>query len=148
MSYERVGAEKDSFDPTEHGGVGVDSESEAKDCQDRKARTASKHPDADAEVLQYALQAQRDPDTAGVFASECGATHATVGGVAVAGLLLEHLAVKVHFFGKFGVLAALAEEVANAASQAHDITFWMATIIRPNSRFSAASCLRPAAVSL
>ena len=62
--------------------------------------------------------------------------------------LLEHLAVEVHFFGKLGGLATLAEEIEDAANQAHDITFWMARTIRPNSLFSAASCLRPAAVSL
>jgi hypothetical protein len=33
-----------------------------------------------------------------------------VGGVAVAGFLLEHLAVDVHFFGKFGGLATLTKK--------------------------------------
>src|SRR5467141_2700183 len=51
VSDQRVGTEEDSFDPTEHGGVGADSQSEAKDSQDGKAGTAPKHAEADAEVL-------------------------------------------------------------------------------------------------
>src|SRR5882762_10306444 len=148
VRYERVGTEEDAFDPTENRGVGADSEGETKDGQGGKARAAAEHAKADAEILPQRVEVQRKPHGARVFAGERGRAHAAVGGVAVAGFLLEHLAVEVHFFGKFRGLAMLAEEIEDAANQAHDITFWMARIIRPNSLFSAASCLRPAAVSL
>src|SRR5229473_8209257 len=52
VSYERVGAEEDSFDPTEDSGIRADPQSEAQNRQDGKARTAAEHAEADAEVLQ------------------------------------------------------------------------------------------------
>src|SRR5712672_2447766 len=148
VRYQRVGTEEDAFDPTEDRGVGADSKGEAKDGQGGKARATTEHAKADAEILPYRVEAQRKPNGAGVFAGDSGCAHAAVGGIAVAGFLLEHLAVEVHFFGKLLGLTTLAEEMEDAANQAHDITFWMARIIRANSLFSAASCLRPAAVSL
>src|SRR6266852_5801891 len=148
VGYQRVRAKENSFDPTKNRGIGADSQGEAKDSQDGKARAAAEHAKADAEILPSSVEAQRKPNSAGVFAGERGCAHATVGGIAVAGFLLEHLAVEVHFFGKFGGLATLTKKIEDLANQAHDITFWMATIIRSNSLFSAASCLRPAAVSL
>src|SRR4029077_12676310 len=42
-----VGTQKDSFDPTEDGGVGADSQREAKDGQRGKARAAAEHAEAD-----------------------------------------------------------------------------------------------------
>src|SRR5712664_51849 len=123
VRYKGVGTEKDSFDPTENRGVGADSQGEAKDDQDRKARAAPEHAEADADVLQYALEPQRQPNAARVFPGEHGRTHATIGGVAVAKLSLEHLAVKLHLLGQVGVLAAPAEEVKHPANQAHDRTF-------------------------
>src|SRR5712692_1810630 len=50
-SDQRVGTEEYSFDPTEDGGIGTDSQSEAEDGQDRKAGTAAEHAEVDAEVL-------------------------------------------------------------------------------------------------
>src|SRR5260370_6066814 len=55
MRDERVGAEENSFDPTEDSGIGADPQSQAKNREDRKPRTAPKHPDAEAEVLQRRL---------------------------------------------------------------------------------------------
>ena len=46
-----IGAEEDAFDPTEDSGVGADTQSQAKDCEDRKARTAPEHAEPEAEVL-------------------------------------------------------------------------------------------------
>src|SRR4029077_9910517 len=52
---QRVRSEEDSFDPTEHGGVGADSEREAKNRQRGKAGTAAKHAQPKAKVLQSAF---------------------------------------------------------------------------------------------
>src|SRR6266404_784752 len=56
VSYERVGAKQDSFDPTEDGGVGADSQGEAENRENRKAGTAPEHAEADAEVLKNAVE--------------------------------------------------------------------------------------------
>src|SRR5262249_27856910 len=55
MWHERIRPNQNSFDPTEHRGVGSNTECEAKNCQDGKARTASKHPEAEAKVLEKRL---------------------------------------------------------------------------------------------
>src|SRR5713226_1813376 len=116
VNHKGVGAEENSFDPTEDGGIGANSKSEAEDGEDGKAGAAAENAEADAEVLPQAVKAQRKPNTARVFAGKRGCAHATVGGVTVAGFLLEHLAVEVHFLGEFGGLSALAEKVEDAAN--------------------------------
>jgi hypothetical protein len=48
-------ANQNSFDPTEHRGIGSYTECEAKNCQDGKAGTAPKYSEAEAKVLQKGL---------------------------------------------------------------------------------------------
>src|SRR5207244_1519702 len=48
---EWIWANQNSFDPTQHRGVGSDAEREAKYCQNRKARRPQKHSHAEANVL-------------------------------------------------------------------------------------------------
>src|SRR5713226_7668445 len=55
VGYRRVRTEQNPFDPTEDRGVRTDSQGEAKDCQDGKARTAPEHPETEAEVLKRSL---------------------------------------------------------------------------------------------
>src|SRR5258707_6356894 len=52
VSNQRVGAEEDSFDPTEDSGIHADPQMEAQNGQDGKARAAAWHAERDAEVLQ------------------------------------------------------------------------------------------------
>src|SRR6266404_4264948 len=55
VGYRRVRTEQNPFDPTEDRGIRADSQGEAKDRQDGKARTAPQHPETEAEVLQCGL---------------------------------------------------------------------------------------------
>ena len=55
MRHERVRANQNSFDPTKYGGVCADPQSQAKDRQDGKAGTASKHSESKPKVLQKRL---------------------------------------------------------------------------------------------
>jgi len=113
-------------------GVSTDSQRETKDGQGGKPglRRSMRRPIAENLAIETSRRSG-DQTARGVFAGERGCAHAAVGGIAVAGFLLEHLAVEVHFFGKFGGLATLAEEIEDAANQAHDITFgWRGSFAR------------------
>src|SRR5437667_6684995 len=50
-----IGAEEDAFDPTEDSSVGANSQSQAEDRKDGKARAAPEHAEPEAEVLQSGL---------------------------------------------------------------------------------------------
>src|SRR5439155_301639 len=51
MRDERIGADENSFDPTQGGRVRANAESQTKDCQNGKSRSAPKHSRAVANVL-------------------------------------------------------------------------------------------------
>jgi hypothetical protein len=56
---QRIGADQNSFDPTQHGCVGADAQRQAKDSQYGKARTAPKHPKTEAKILEKVLHSFR-----------------------------------------------------------------------------------------
>ena len=53
MGHGRKRPQQDSFDPTEDGSGRADAQSQAKDRQNRKARTAPEHAEAEAKVLKH-----------------------------------------------------------------------------------------------
>src|SRR5215475_1771967 len=55
VSDQRIGADQNSFDPTQNGCVGADAQRQAKDSQYGKARTAQKHPKTEAKILDERL---------------------------------------------------------------------------------------------
>src|SRR5262249_44982993 len=59
---QRIRANQNSFDPTEHRGVGSDAECEAKQRKNGKSRTAPKHPEAEAKILEKRLHLVRHSD--------------------------------------------------------------------------------------
>ncbi len=53
--HQWIGPYQNSFDPTEHGRVRSDPKDKAEQCEDRKAGTPPKHPEAEAKVLKKRL---------------------------------------------------------------------------------------------
>jgi len=51
VRYSRIRAKQDSFNPTEHSGIGPDPKSQAKNGKKRKAGTAPEHAKAEAKIL-------------------------------------------------------------------------------------------------
>src|SRR5215472_5078899 len=56
MRHERVRAEQDAFHPTENGGIGANAKREAKNREQRKARTAAEHAEAEPKILRNRLE--------------------------------------------------------------------------------------------
>jgi hypothetical protein len=52
VSDQRIWPNQNPFDPTQNGRVGANPQRQAKDSQYGKARTAPKHSEAEAKVLQ------------------------------------------------------------------------------------------------
>jgi hypothetical protein len=55
MRNEWVRANEDPFNPTKNRSICADPESQAEDCENRKARTAPEHPEAEAKILKKRL---------------------------------------------------------------------------------------------
>jgi hypothetical protein len=59
VGYQRERTQQDSFNPTEDSGIRADSQGQAKDHQQREARTAPHHPEAEAHVLPQQLDGRQ-----------------------------------------------------------------------------------------
>ena len=53
MGDQRIGAQQNTFDPTENRSSCSDAKGQAKDCEEGEAGSAEKHPEAEAQILQH-----------------------------------------------------------------------------------------------
>jgi hypothetical protein len=59
VQHQRIRANQNAFNPTEHRGICADAENEAKERENGKSRTAQKHPETEAKILEKCLHSFR-----------------------------------------------------------------------------------------
>src|SRR6266566_2847261 len=101
----RVGAEQKSLHPTENGGVGADTQSQAKNRHKGKAGTAAQHPQGEAKILK---QGFKERESAGLAASLRGRK------TALKILFDSEFQMSGHFRVEFTILPGAAEQRAQA----------------------------------